>query len=137
DVGDADDARGIAEARHQPARTKAIERLLERRLANAIIDDIDTLAAGDFLDPLGEIFLAIVDDMVAAMGASKLDLFFTACRADHGGAECFGPLCRDETNATCSRLPENGFALGQRPGLEQEVIGSQPFEHDGGGSLVV
>ena len=55
------DARRVAEARHQPERAQAIERLVPGVLADRVVDHLDALPAGDLLDPRGEVLGAVVD----------------------------------------------------------------------------
>ncbi len=63
-------------------------------LADAVIDDVAQLAAGDFLHPRDEILLAVEDDMVAAIGLRELGLLLRADGADHGRAEMSLPIGR-------------------------------------------
>ena len=47
------------EQRHEPARTQAVEALVERARAHAVVDHVDAAPAGDALDLVGEVAGAI------------------------------------------------------------------------------
>ena len=94
-----DRAGGIAEAGEKPARPETIERAQESVLADPVIDDRNTFAAGDVLDAGDEIFSPIIDDMGAAMGTGELGFFIGADGADQGDAEMFCPLAGNQADA--------------------------------------
>ena len=96
DIDRAVRARGLAERGHQAERREAIERFVERVLADRIVDHREFLAAGDLVDARDEILAAVVDRMVAAIRLGERRLLVVADRADHGGAEMLGPLADDQ-----------------------------------------
>jgi exoribonuclease II len=92
-------ARRLAERRQDTAATQTAERILERRLADRIIDHRHALAARDGPNPFDEFFATMDDRMIAAMGVRVRRFLLIANGADHGGAEMPCPLAHDQANA--------------------------------------
>jgi hypothetical protein len=136
DIEALDRPRGVAEADQQPARAQAIERNHQRILADAVIDHRDALAAGEFAHPGGHIFLGVEDDVLAAMGAGKLGLFFRPDSADDGGAQRIGPLAGDEADAAGRGMNEDGLAGRDLVGLAQQIAHRHALEHHRRGGLI-
>src|SRR5262249_15034015 len=111
DVEGFDLSRRRPEADEIAERLQAIERSGKRRLADAVIDDLAGLAAGDLLDALGEVLVAIEDDVIAAVLLGKVDLVGRPHGADHGGAKMLGPLAGDEADAAGGSVEQNGVPL--------------------------
>src|SRR4029453_8506390 len=60
--------RGGTDADEEAAPLERIDRALEGVLADAVVDDVDASAAGDFAHPLGDILAPIQDHVVTAVG---------------------------------------------------------------------
>ena len=93
------DARGVAEARHQAERAQAVERLVPGVLADRVVDHLDALAAGDLLDPRGEVLAAVVDREGGAVVARQRAFLVAAGGADQLQAERLRPLAGDQADA--------------------------------------
>ena len=87
-------ARRIAEGRRTCRADAGNRASRESVLADAVIDHVAQLAAGDLLHPRDEILVAIKDDVVAAIRLGELGLFLRADGADDGGAERAWPTGR-------------------------------------------
>ncbi len=136
DVESVDLARRAAIADKIAERREAIERGRERGLADAVIDHLAQLAAGDFLGPRGEILIAIEDGVMAAIGLGERGLVLGADRADDIGAEMIGPLAQDQADAAGCGMNEDVHALLDLEGAAQQIFRRHAFEHHGGGLLV-
>ena len=99
-----------AEQRGDAERREAVERFVERVLADGVVDDRHFLAAGDLVDARDEILARVDDGVVAAMGLGELRLFVVADGADHGGAEMLGPLADDQADAARRGMDQDGLA---------------------------
>ncbi|MCY1306105.1 hypothetical protein D9M70_559410 [compost metagenome] len=71
-----DGAGGEAQADHQSAPLDRIERGIEGALAHAVDDHIHADPIGQFAHALGHILMAVIDGVIAAMGAGDGGLFF-------------------------------------------------------------
>src|SRR5271165_7410287 len=63
---------GLPEAHHEAERAQAVERLQEGIFADAVIDDGNLLAVGQFLHALHEILARVDDRIIAAVGFREL-----------------------------------------------------------------
>src|SRR5690606_30749846 len=116
EVRDGHIARGVTEADHEAARAQAIERALEGRLADTVVDDIDAFPAGEFPDPGGEVLGAVVDDLVAAIGLCQRYLLVRTGGAVDGGAQAVSPVAGYEPDAAGSGMPQDAVARLYLPG---------------------
>src|SRR5437764_12647798 len=86
----------IAEAHEHAERLDAVERRRKCCLADAVIDSLAKLSAGDFLHSGGEILLPLEDRVMAAVRVGERGLLPGADRADDSGAKMIGPLAGDQ-----------------------------------------
>src|ERR1700742_5173461 len=77
-----DRAGRVAEADEHAPRLQAGQRARERRLADAVIDDVAELVAADLLDTIDEVFVAVVDDVIAAIGEREFGFLLRSDGAD-------------------------------------------------------
>ena len=126
-----DRAGRIAEGNEKAERCKAIKRRHEGCLAHPVINHRQHFPAGDVAHTGGDIFLRIVDDMVATMGAGECCFFFRACRADDGGTQMLCPLAGNEANAACRRMPEDRLTLLYTECLAQKKLRGEALQHQG------
>ena len=106
-IGDRHGARGIAQTHHQAARLEAIQAAHEGILADAVIDDIHALPVRQLANAIDEVFGAVVDDLVAAIGSGESHLLVRTSGADDARAQCVGPLAGDEAQAAGGSLEED------------------------------
>ena len=79
---------------------------------------------------LGHILMAVVDRVIAAMGAGHLGLGVGRDRADHRQPEQFGPLRNDQADAACRGMQQHGVARLERIDPAHQVGGGQaPHGH--------
>src|SRR3989475_364142 len=97
--------RGLAESAHQPARPAAVERTVEGPFAARAMVRRQLLAAGDRARALGEVLLAVVDDVVGAVVPGELRLFLGAHGADDRDAERLQPLAGNQADAAGGGVP--------------------------------
>src|SRR4029079_3849306 len=121
------------EVAHGP---QAIERSWKRRLADAVINNIAELAAGDLFHLRYKILVAIKDGVVATVLLCEFGLLFGADSADDGRAEMIGPLAGDQADATGGRVNEADGALLDLVGLVDQVLHRHALEHHAGRLLV-
>ncbi|MCY1215747.1 hypothetical protein D9M72_276000 [compost metagenome] len=65
--------------------------------------------------------MAVIDDVVAAMGARHFSLGLARHRADHGQAQQLGPLRDDQAHAAGSRVQQDGLAGLERMDAAHQV----------------
>ena len=117
-------------------RLQTIERGRERGLADAVIDHVAHLAAGDLLHLGDEVLVLVENGVVAAVLLGELGLVLGADRADDRGAEMRRPLAQDETDAAGRRVHQNRMALLDLEGAPHQVFGRHALEHHAGGLVV-
>ncbi len=128
-------AGGFAERGKDAARRKTLQRILERGLADRIVDHRHALAAGDLAHAWRKIVVA--QHVVAAVGAGDFGLVVAADRADHGGAEMLGPLADDQADAAGRGVDHDGVAgLHLVGGVEEIARGHAADHHRGRGAFV-
>ena len=88
---------GIAVVHQHSERAHAVHALLERVLADAVVDGMDA-DAGELLHLGDEIRFAIQDDMVAAVRFGDLRFRLARDRTDDVDAEQLRPLTAKEDN---------------------------------------
>ena len=95
------------------------------------------LAPGDLVDPLGEILVAIIDHVIAAVLHGEFALLARTDRADHRGAEMPGPLAGDQADTAGGSVEEDGVAFLHAVGPAQKVLRRHAFQHHRGSGLVI
>src|SRR5262245_16248657 len=122
-------AGGVAEADQQAERVQAIERALERALADRVVNHRHTSPAGQIADPLDEVFPRVDDRLVAPVGPGQLGLLVRADGANHGRPERLQPLAGDQPDSAGRRVEQNGLAGPHRVGPPDQVLHRHPLEH--------
>ena len=135
DVEGLDRSRRSAEAHEHAERTDAVERRRKGVLADAVIDHVAELAAGDLFDTRDKILVAIKDRMVAAIGARKFGLVLRTHGADDVGAEMVCPLAEDKADTPGGGMHQHIHPLFHLEGTAQQILHRQALEHHGGGLL--
>ncbi|MNQ88164.1 hypothetical protein D3C85_1034190 [compost metagenome] len=105
-----DRAGGGADADQQAATLERVQRAHEGVLADAVEHYVDADAIGHLTHTLGDIFVTVVDRVVAAVGAGHFGLGVAGHGADHGQAEQLGPLRDDQADATGGGVQEDAVA---------------------------
>ena len=82
----------LAEERHRAARAQHAQALVERRLADRIVDDVDAAAVGEPLHFDLEVLRRVEDGLVGAEVAHLARLVFGRHRAEDARAEVLGHL---------------------------------------------
>src|SRR5258706_15523010 len=100
----------LAKGREYPAAAQAAQRILERSLADRIVDDRHAVAASERAHALDDIVLAEHQGMIAAMCARDRRLLVAADGADHGRAKMLRPLADDLADATGGGMNEDAVA---------------------------
>src|SRR6185295_7240947 len=129
-------ARSASEADEIAKRTQAIERGRKRGLADAVVNDVAELAAGNLLYLRHEILVAIEDGVVTAILLGEFGLFLGADGPDDGGAEVVRPLACNQANAARGRVYQAHGALLDLVGAVDQVLNGHALEHHAGGLLV-
>ena len=128
--------RGVAEAHHHAARAEAVQRALERVLADRIVDHRQAFALGDLAHPVGEVLLGIDDRVIAAVGAGEPRLGAAADGPDHRRAQMLGPLAEDQPDPAGRGVDQNGVSLPDPVGLADQIAHGHALEHHRGRGLV-
>src|SRR5712691_2882009 len=103
----------LAVERDKPAGSQRVEALVPGGLADAVVHDLHTLAAGDPLD-LGLEVLPRVDDRVVRAGVTgELGLLVGGDGADHARPAHLRDLAEQQSNASRRRVNQAGIALAQ------------------------
>ena len=91
----------------------------KRRLPDCVEDQIDALAAGDFLDLVGEVRLGVDDHVARAHRFGLRGLFSGRRRADHVRAEVRRVLREQQADAAGDRVHEHRRARSDRAEVVQ------------------
>jgi hypothetical protein len=128
------DARYLAggETDHEVAALpgQAAQRRLGERPTDGVVHDVDTLAAGDFLDTLAQVLRRVIDHVIGAEAARKFALRITACRSDDGGAHDLAEFDSGHPNAACRAQHQQRLARCERRALSQRVIAREVRQAD-------
>ncbi|MNP27996.1 hypothetical protein D3C76_1209370 [compost metagenome] len=95
-----DRAGGRTHANHQAATLKRVQRAHEGVLADAVEHHVDANAVRQFANALGDIFMAVIDRVVATMGLGNFALGFGGHGADDRQAQQLGPLRNNQAHTT-------------------------------------
>ena len=125
-----------AETHEHPKRPDAIERGRECGFADAVIDDIAELAAGDVLHARDKILIAVKDGVMAAMRLRDLGFVFRSDGADHGCAQRIRPLAQNLADAAGGGVHQHGRALLHFEGAIEQILRGHALEHHARGLLV-
>ncbi|CAD5377767.1 hypothetical protein OF001_U230019 [Pseudomonas sp. OF001] len=101
---------GGADADQQAAALERVQRGHEGVLADAVEHHVDADAIGQLAHALGDVLVAVVDGVVAAMGAGDFGLGLGGHGADHGQAEQLGPLRDDQADTAGGGVQQDGVA---------------------------
>src|SRR5262249_750750 len=104
--------------------------------ADAVVNPLAQLAAGDLLHLGGEIFIAVEDDLVGAVFLGEFGLVLRTDGADHVGAEIVRPLAGDEADAAGGGMDEHGVTLLPSIGTAEQILYRHAFEDHAGGLFV-
>ena len=119
----------LPEQHQHAARRQAIQALVERRLADRIVDDLNALAAGDPLDLFLEVLARVEHDVVGARLARELRLLVGRHRRDDARAAQLRDLREQQADAAGARVHEARVAGLQRIGGAGEVVRGHALEH--------
>src|SRR5258706_12196880 len=92
--------------RTHPADPEALERPLERSLADRLIDHMDALTVGDLANAVNEVLGRVVDHVMTSELERDALLFLRTHGADDGRPEVAGPRTQQMTHAARSRMNE-------------------------------
>src|SRR5215475_5665857 len=122
---------------HEIAKwAQAIERSRERGLADAIVDDVAELAAGDLFHPRNKILVPIKNCVMAAVLFGKFGLVLGADSANNSRPKIIGPLTGDESDAARRSVYQaDGTFLDFVSAIEQ-ILHCHAFEHHAGSLFV-
>ena len=121
------------EAASFPERREAGAELLA---ADVLDDDVDAAATRRVERGLGDVLVAIVDDVVGAVLAGGGELLVTARGRDHRCPGVLGDLHGRVADAAAGRAHEHGFARAKAAALDQHVPGSREDDLTGCGGVV-
>ncbi|MNH15947.1 hypothetical protein D3C79_755730 [compost metagenome] len=122
-------------ADHQATGFQRIQRTHEGVLANAVEHHIDAHAVGQFANAGGDVFMAVVDRMVATVSPGDFSLLLGRNRADHVQAEQLGPLRNNQANATGGSVQQDSVAFLEVVDAAHQVRGRQAAHGHGGSGL--
>ena len=125
---------GRAVEHHVAARAQRGERAVERRLADAVVDDRHAAAAGELAGGVGEVVVA--DDLVGARAPRELGLLLRPRRRDHAPAPQLDELRQQQPDAAGRGVDEHRVVRLHRVGVDHEVVGGHALEDRRGGDLV-
>src|SRR5204862_7571949 len=120
-------ARRVAEAHENTVRPQAVERLIEARSANRIVDDRD--AAVRKLANAARNVVAVEQHVLAAVRESDLALRWRADDADHARPELARPLSCDEADAARRRVQQDPVSGRDLVAALQQVPSRQALQH--------
>lgn len=118
-------------------RPQAVERGLERVLADGIVDDRHALPARQRADAPGNVGIVRHDDVPAAVGAGEFRLLLRADDADHAGAEMVRPLGEEQPDAARRSVEQDRVARTDLVDALDEVLSGEALGEERRGRDVV
>ena len=108
-----------------------VEAAFENIRAKRIDDQVDALAAGEFMRRLDEVLGASVDDTIGAEGARAVALARSTHRADDLGADPLEHLGQHQADGATDGVHQDELALAHVIGAARQVIGGQRDHREG------
>ena len=122
--------RGVAVADDQPAPPGRIEARLPRVEPDAVEGDPHALAAGQFTNALGGVFLRVHHDVVGPVRPRQRGLVLARHRPDHPRADCLEPLHQQQSDPARSGVDKHVHPrLDLRAALDEELRGTALQQH--------
>src|SRR6202012_1190615 len=103
-----EDSGRLPERDHCPVFSKTRERIDKRRIADAVVNNVNADSACDVVAPCHETFGSDVDDVRAAIAFRALGFDIATHRSDDDGTEMLCPSCHDRTDATGGTMKQHG-----------------------------
>ena len=97
-------AAGETDDQDAPAPGHAAHRGRERAAADGIEMEVGAAAVGRRPDPLDDVLVAVVDEVVGAVGFGDRQLLGAARGGDHGGAQNLADLDRGQADAAAGAV---------------------------------
>ncbi len=119
-----------AEGDQQPARREAAERVLDRVLADGVVDHGNARATGEAADFAGKIAAAIDHDVIAAMRPRDRRFSLAADAADDPDTEVPRPLAHEDADAARSREHQNSLAGSHLVCREKQIVRREALGDD-------
>src|SRR2546425_15080 len=122
----------LAVQHHHPPTGEAIEPLLEGRLADGVVDHLQSGSVGQTLHLGLEVVLGVQDNLVGAGPSCQRGLLARRDRAQHARTPEFRDLTQQQTHAPCGGVHQAGVPGLQGVGRGREVVRRQTLKHRGG-----
>jgi hypothetical protein len=125
----ADRAARLAVERHHAARRQAVKALVERRLTDRVVDDLQPLAVREALHLGLEILLRVENDVRGSSFARELRFVLGRDRADDASPPHLRDLAQEQPDASGRRVYQARIAGFERIGRAREIVRRQPLQH--------